>query len=146
MIQLATIGFTRSSAEHFFARLAAAGVRTVVDVRLHNSSQLAGFAKAGDLAWFLRTLAGIAYRPEPLLAPTEAMLGAYRGKAIGWPVYAAQFRDLLAERRVEAAIAPESLDGACLLCSEATPYHCHRRVAAEYLAERWGRAVAIEHL
>lgn len=146
MIRLATIGFTRSSAERFFGRLSAAGVRTVVDVRLHNSSQLAGFAKAGDLAWFLRTIGGIAYRAEPLLAPTGPMLAAYRGKAMGWPAYEAAFRALLAERRAEAAIAPESLDGACLLCSEATPHRCHRRVAAEYLTERWGRPIAIEHL
>ncbi len=146
MIRIATIGFTKSSAERFFGRLTAAGVRTVVDVRLHSSSQLAGFAKAGDLAWFLRTIGGIAYRAEPLLAPTEPMLAAYRGKAMGWPAYEAAFRALLAERRAEAAIAPDSLDGACLLCSEATAHHCHRRVAAEYLTERWGRTVTIEHL
>jgi uncharacterized protein (DUF488 family) len=146
VIRLATSGVTRSSAEHFFGRLAAAGVRTVVDVRLHNSSQLAGFAKAGDLAWFLRTVGGIAYRAEPLLAPTEPMLASYRGKQTGWPEYEAAFRALLAERRAETAIAPESLDGACLLCSEATPHQCHRRVAAEYLAGRWGQPVAIQHL
>jgi uncharacterized protein (DUF488 family) len=146
VIRLATIGFTRSSAEHFFGRLAAAGVRTVVDVRLHNRSQLAGFAKEGDLAWFLRTIGGIAYRAEPMLAPTAPMLAAYRGKQTGWPEYEAAFRGLLARRRAEAAIAPESLDGACLLCSEAAPHHCHRRVAAEYLTERWGRPVAIDHL
>jgi uncharacterized protein (DUF488 family) len=146
VIRLATIGFTRSSAEHFFGRLQAAGVHSVVDVRLRNGSQLAGFAKAGDLAWFLRQIGGIGYRAEPLLAPTDEMLAAYRGKRIGWPEYEARFRDLLASRRAEAAIAPESLDGACLLCSEAKPHHCHRRVAAEYLAERWGRRIEIEHL
>ena len=77
-MQLFTIGFTRSSAEAFFGRLQRAGVRRVIDVRLNNRSQLAGFAKRDDLAWFLRALGGIAYQHDAGLAPTPALLAAYR--------------------------------------------------------------------
>ena len=141
-----TIGFTRTSAEAFFGRLKAAGVRSVLDVRLHNTSQLAGFAKSGDLAWFLGALGGIAYRQEPLLAPTDAMLRAYRQGKGAWDDYSARFLALLAERRVEERLSPAALHGACLLCSEATAHRCHRRLAAEYLNERWCGRLDVRHL
>jgi uncharacterized protein (DUF488 family) len=143
---IATIGFTQSTAEHFFERLIGAGVRKVVDVRLHNVSQLAGFAKAEDLAWFLRRLGNIGYAHEPLLAPTDTMLKAYRKEKDGWDAYARQFRALMAERRIERHLSPTALAGSCLLCSEATPHRCHRRLVCEYLNEKWDGALAIRHL
>jgi uncharacterized protein (DUF488 family) len=143
---IATIGFTQSTAEHFFDRLIGAGVRKVVDVRLHNTSQLAGFAKAQDLAWFLRRLGDIGYAHEPLLAPTEAMLKAYRKEKGDWDAYAGQFRALLVERRIEQQFRPEALVGSCLLCSEATPHHCHRRLICEYLNEKWDGTLTVRHL
>ncbi|HUN43539.1 MAG TPA: DUF488 domain-containing protein [Acetobacteraceae bacterium] len=146
MISVATIGFTQSSAEHFFERLIGAGVRTVVDVRLHNTSQLAGFAKADDLAWFLRKLGPIDYVHEPLLAPTNAMLKGYRKEKRGWDDYEAQFRALMHERHIEEYFNPERLDGSCLLCSEATPHRCHRRLICDYLNEAWNGVLTVRHL
>lgn len=143
---VATIGFTQSTAEHFFQRLIDAGVRKVVDVRVHNTSQLAGFAKADDLAWFLRKLGNIGYVHEPLLAPTEAMLKTYRQQKGDWDDYARQFRRLMAERRIEARFKPEALAGTCLLCSEAAPHHCHRRLICDYLNEKWHGALTVRHL
>ena len=143
---VATIGFTQSTAEHFFERLIGAGVRKVVDVRLHNTSQLAGFAKADDLAWFLRRLGGIDYVHAPLLAPTEAMLKGYRKEKRGWDEYERQFRALMRERRVEDQFNPEALDGSCLLCSEPTPHRCHRRLVCDYLNEAWNGALTVRHL
>ena len=143
---VATIGFTRTTAESFFRRLVDAGVRKVVDVRLHNSSQLAGFAKAGDLGYFLKTIGGIDYVHEPLLAPTDAMLRTYRTQKGSWAAYEQRFLDLMAERRIEQRLAPASLDGACLLCSEATPDHCHRRLVVDYLNRCWGGALTVRHL
>jgi uncharacterized protein (DUF488 family) len=145
-MKLFTIGFTKTSAEHFFARLSRARVRTLVDVRLNNVSQLAGFAKKDDLRYFAASIGGIGYDHRPELAPTQAMLDAYRkGEGKGdWPAYARRFRDLIARRRIEA-IDRSALDGACLLCSEDTPHHCHRRLVAEYLRDKWGD-VEIEHL
>jgi uncharacterized protein (DUF488 family) len=145
-IKVATIGFTRTSAEDFFERLIAAGVRQVIDVRLHNSSQLAGFAKAGDLGYFLERLGGIDYRHEPLLAPTDTMLKAYRQDMSRWDAYAERFLDLLRERRVESLLKPDMLEGACLLCSEASAHHCHRRLVVDYLNERWGGSLIVTHL
>jgi uncharacterized protein (DUF488 family) len=145
-MKLFTIGFTKTSAEHFFARLSRARVRTLVDVRLNNVSQLAGFAKKDDLRYFAASIGGIGYDHRPELAPTQEMLDAYRkGEGKGdWPAYARRFRDLIARRRIEA-LDRSALDGACLLCSEDTPHHCHRRLVAEYLRDKWGD-VEIEHL
>jgi len=143
---VATIGFTQSTAEHFFERLIGAGVRKVVDVRLHNTSQLAGFAKADDLAWFLRRLGNIYYVHEPLLATTETMLKTYRKEKGGRDDYARQFHALMQERRIEQHFRPEALAGSCLLCSEATPHHCHRRLVCEYLNEKWNGALIVRHL
>ena len=141
-----TIGFTRTTAEGFFRRLIDAGVRKVVDVRLHNSSQLAGFAKAGDLGYFLTAIGGIDYAHEPLLAPTDAMLKTYRKEKGGWAAYKERFLALMVERRIEERLTPGSLDGACLLCSEATPDHCHRRLVVDYLNRRWGGSLSVRHL
>jgi uncharacterized protein (DUF488 family) len=140
-----TIGFTKTSARNFFGRLREAGVREVVDVRLHNTSQLAGFAKADDLAFFLETM-GIGYRHAPDLAPTEEMLAAYRARKIGWDDYAAAFTRLIAERHVERSHTAASLAGACLLCSEATPHRCHRRLVAEYVTAAATGAPPVRHL
>jgi uncharacterized protein (DUF488 family) len=141
-----TIGFTRSSAEHFFNRLADAGVRKVIDVRVHNTSQLAGFAKSGDLAWFLRELGGIGYEHVPALAPTGEMLKSYRTVKGRWDTYARHFNRLMAEREIERTFQPETFAGACLLCSESTPHQCHRRLVCEYLNEKWGNALTVRHL
>jgi uncharacterized protein (DUF488 family) len=138
---LFTIGFTRSSAESFFTRLRTAGVARLIDVRLNNVSQLAGFAKRDDLAYFLAAILGISYQHETALAPTAELLAAYR-ESHDWPAYARDFADLLRARQIET-LAP--IDRACLLCSEHTAGHCHRRIVAEYLAPHWGDA-RIVHL
>jgi uncharacterized protein (DUF488 family) len=143
-VKLFTIGFTKTSAEHFFARLKAAGVKTVIDVRLNNASQLAGFAKKDDLRYFAQAICGAGYRHLTELAPTAAMLATYRNSKDGWPAYARAFLELMARRQIER-LDRASFDGGCLLCSEAVPHHCHRRLVAEYLRDRWGD-VEIEHL
>jgi hypothetical protein len=146
MIAVATIGFTQTSAEGFFERLLRAGVRKVVDVRLHNTSQLAGFAKAEDLAYFLKQIGGIDYAHEPLLAPTEEIFKAFKKEKDDWGVFQRRFLDLMVQRQIETRLRPEFLDGNCLLCSEATPHHCHRRLVCEYLNERWGGGLSVNHL
>lgn len=145
-MKLYTIGFTKKSAAQFFGLLQQSEARRLVDVRLNNVSQLAGFAKQGDLAYFLEQLCGMEYVHLPPLAPTRAMLDAYRKGHKDWAAYAGQYLTLLAAREVAAAPGlPELLADAVLLCSEASPDHCHRRLAAEYLARQWG-GVEIVHL
>jgi len=144
--QLTTIGFTKTSAEGFFERLLSSGVRTVVDVRLNNTSQLAGFAKAPDLAYFLKKLGGIEFIHQPLLAPTDSILKAYKKEKGDWNIYAEQFLDLMQERKIETRLKPETLESACLLCSEATPHRCHRRLVVEYLNRKWGNILSVKHI
>jgi uncharacterized protein (DUF488 family) len=143
-MELFTIGFTKSSAESFFSRLREAGVTRVVDVRISNTSQLSGFAKRDDLAFFLRELGGIEYEHRLELAPSEELFKAYRGGGT-WEDLESGYRALLRERAVETSIDPSDLDGAALLCSEAGPEQCHRRLAAEHLAAAWSD-VTVTHL
>lgn len=135
---LYTIGFTKSTAESFFERLRKAGVKRVVDVRLNNVSQLSGFAKKADLEYFLRAICGIGYLHRPELAPTQEMLDEYKKKRGAWAEYERRFLGLMATRSVECTTPPDLLDEACLLCSEDTADHCHRRLVAEYLKDKWG--------
>jgi uncharacterized protein (DUF488 family) len=145
-IKLSTIGFTKTNAEGFFERLQQAGVKTVIDVRLHNTSQLAAFAKADDLAYFLRKIGGIGYRHEPLFAPTDPMLKAFKKEQGDWSLYEDQFLALMADRQIEKKITPQALVGACLLCSEAKPHQCHRRLVCEYLNSRWDGVLDVNHI
>lgn len=142
---LYTIGFTRKSAERFFTMLAKSGARRIIDVRLHNISQLAGFAKRDDLRYFLKALCGMDYTALPELAPTKEILDEYRKNSGGWPTYERRFLELIARRRVESLFEKSLFDGACLLCGEESPEHCHRRLVAEYLRDRWG-GIDIIHL
>lgn len=146
MTDVCTIGFTQTTARGFFERLKAAQVRAVIDVRLHNTSQLAGFAKADDLAFFLGEIGGMTYRHEPLLAPSDDILKAFKRDKGDWRVYETRFLDLMAERRIEARLKPDLFEGACLLCSEATPHHCHRRLVCEYLNRKWDGRLRVRHL
>jgi len=142
---LYTIGFTQKGAERFFNLLAANGVRRVLDVRLNNRSQLAGFAKRDDLRYFLHGLCGIDYHELPDLAPTPEILTAYKKNGGDWATYERQFLALLAQRRVAQRLQPSLFEDGCLLCSEHAPTQCHRRLIAEHLREQWG-GVEIRHL
>ncbi len=144
-MKIFTIGFTKKSAETFFTALQKAEVKTLVDVRLNNVSQLAGFAKKTDLAYFVKEICNINYIHIPLLAPSQELLTAYKMQNGDWSVYEKAFLRLIEERRIDSAIDRQTLDRGCLLCSEHRPDHCHRRLVAEYLREHWGD-VEIEHL
>ena len=137
-MEICTIGFTRTTAERFFGRLGDAGVHRLVDVRLNNTSQLAGFAKAADLPYFLRELVGATYEHEPLLAPTQDILDAYKKRKGDWRAYERDFMALMEQRRVDAVLDRTRFEPlTALLCSEATAEHCHRRLVVEFLAARW---------
>jgi uncharacterized protein (DUF488 family) len=145
-MEIYSIGFTQKTAEQFFTRIKSASIRLLLDVRLNNVSQLAGFAKRGDLAYFLREICGADYLHEPMLAPTQEMLDDYRGKAASWEEYERRFLALMAERQIERNLDRAIFERpAVLLCSEATADRCHRRLVLEYLREKWGD-VAITHL
>ncbi|TPG41908.1 DUF488 domain-containing protein [Roseomonas nepalensis] len=143
---ISTIGFTKTNARGFFERLLSANIRTLVDVRLHNTSQLSGFAKSDDLAFFLEKIAGIKYIHSPMLAPTDDMLKAFKRDKGDWTEYEKKFMGLMAERRIEERLKPTFFDNACLLCSEATPHQCHRRLVCEYLNSKWDQSLQVHHL
>lgn len=144
-MKILTIGFTKKSAEVFFTSLKSAGVQRIVDVRLNNVSQLAAFAKKGDLRYFASTICNIEYVHAPELAPTQEILDAYKKRKGDWDLYEQKFLELMRSRGIERSASSDVVDGSCLLCSEEKPQHCHRRLVAEYLQAAWPNVV-IEHL
>jgi uncharacterized protein (DUF488 family) len=144
-MKIFTIGFTKKNAEQFFTRLKQPGLLRIVDARLNNVSQLAGFTKKNDLQFFLREICQLEYIHLPALAPTQDILDGYKKNGGDWPTYERQFLQLMSTRRIEENIDQELLAGGCLLCSEPTPEHCHRRLVAEYFRGKWND-VEIRHL
>lgn len=138
-MEVHTIGFTKKSARQFFTALKNARIEQLIDVRLNNVSQLAGFTKKDDLAYFLQAICGATYVHEPLLAPTQELLDSYKKAGSSWADYEAKFLSLMEARKIEERI-PRSLFSkrSVLLCSEPTPEQCHRRLVLEYLSEKWG--------
>lgn len=128
-----TIGFTKKNAERFFSSLQAAHASKVIDVRLNNVSQLAGFTKRDDLQYFLK-VHGIGYEHVLELAPTDGLLDAYKKGTMPWEEYEKGFLDLIQSRHIENIFSPARFNNAALLCSEDKPHHCHRRLVAEYLS------------
>jgi len=137
-MKIHTIGFTKKTAGEFFETLRASGAKRLVDVRLNNVSQLAGFAKKQDLAYFLEKICGMEYVHLPLLAPTQDILDEYKEHKGDWRIYERSFLDLMREREIEQAVSRDVIADSCLLCSEDKPDHCHRRLVVEYLKEHWG--------
>ncbi len=145
-MEIYSIGFTKKSAGEFFGALTAAGIERLLDVRLNNTSQLAGFAKQSDLKYFLKEICGAVYEHEPLLAPTQEILDALKKQKGSWETYNEAYLALIRSRKVESAVSQESFQRrTVLLCSEATAEHCHRRLALEYLQQHWNNVV-IHHL
>ena len=141
-----TIGFTKRRAQDFFGALKQVGIIRLIDVRLNNSSQLAGFTKRQDLQYFLKVICGAEYIHEPILAPTQEMLDAYKKRRGSWDAYVESFLRLMVDRKIEKRISPALFDSATvLLCSEHTADYCHRRLVLEYLCQKWG-ALEIIHL
>ena len=146
MAKVYTIGFTKKTAAQFFESLKSAGIRRLIDIRLRGASQLAGFAKQTNLPYFLEAICNAEYVHEPLLTPPKDLLAAYRKKQIRWEDFEKTFLAALAERRVEERVNRDLFaEPAVLLCSEAEPAHCHRRLVAEYLQTKWGE-LEIVHL
>lgn len=146
LVNLFTIGFTQKKAEQFFETLLNAGVKRVIDTRLNNASQLAGFTKKQDLEYFLRKIGGIEYIHILDLAPTKDILDEYKKKQINWAIYEQRFNQLITERKIEKKVSLDLLNEGCLLCSEAKPHNCHRRLVAEYLQRKLDKTINIHHL
>ena len=144
-IRIFTIGYAGKNARQFFSILKQAGIRKVIDVRLYNTSQLAGFTKMQDIEYFLNTIVRASYIHLPIMAPTKQLLNDYKKGLISWQQYETQFKSIIAQRQIEKHLIPQDMDMACFLCSEAKADNCHRRLVAEYLAEHWQNA-SIHHL
>jgi uncharacterized protein (DUF488 family) len=133
MIKLYTIGFTGKSAEKFFTLLKNSGVSKIIDIRINNTSQLAGFAKGTDLKFFAKEIGNISYEHLADAAPSKDLFTRIRDKEISWEKFKPEYLKLLRERQIEKQISLKNLHQSCLLCSEHTPDQCHRSLLADYL-------------
>ncbi len=141
-----TIGFTQKGADRFFTLIKNNNISRIIDVRLKNISQLAGFAKRDDLKYFLSELCDAEYIHLEELAPTKDILSDYKKKIITWEAYRDKFNNLIAKRNIERSVDKSLLDNGCLLCSEHQPHHCHRKLVADYLNEHWDTDIEVVHL
>lgn len=146
MIMLFTIGFTKKSAESFFGLLRKNNVKKLVDVRISNSSQLAGFAKGKDLEFFVKEICHVPYQHITDFAPTKELLDKWHKQEVTWEEYVVIYNSLLKERGVLRKYGVNQFDGACFLCSEETPDNCHRRLLAEFMKKHSAEDVRIVHL
>ena len=146
-MNLYTIGFTKKTAQEFFELLKINKVELLLDVRLNNKSQLAGFTKGSDLKYFLAEICDCKYRHCLEYAPTKDILNGYKNKSITWNKYVELYKALLIKRGDYQSFETKfsAFQNICLLCSEPTAEHCHRRLAAEIIAES-NPQVIIKHL
>jgi len=153
-MRVCTIGSRGKSARGFFGLLRKAGVQKLLDIRRRNQSQLAGFTKGRDLAFFLEECFGISYEHVPLFAPSEELLDGFHSRlgkrtcdAATWAWYTEQFRAEISSKPIVERFlaATKGVEVVCLLCTEETVEHCHRRLIAEHVAGRV-EGVVVEHL
>ena len=144
-INIYTIGFTKKSAQQFFETLTKNGIKRVIDARLNNNSQLAGFTKKADFEYFLNKITNIEYVHLLELAPTSEILDTYKKNGGDWQTYERQFLSLMQQRAIEKQFSPDTFDSGCVLCSEPTAKNCHRRLIVEYLQQKWNN-INIQHL
>jgi len=145
MTRIFTIGYVGKNAQEFFTILKRTGIRKVIDVRLYNTSQLAGFTKRQDIEYLLQAIVGAKYIHLPIMAPTKQLLNDYKKRLINWQQYKTQFKGVITQRQIEKHLVPQDIDMSCFLCSEAKADNCHRRLVAEYLAKYW-QNISIHHL
>ncbi len=148
-MKIYTIGFTKKNAEQFFSLLEKAQITTLLDIRLNNVSQLAGYTKKDDLCFFLKRILNVKYIHSVKLAPTKQILDDYKKNKISWERYEIEYHKLLEERNVKnlfSTIVNLSKETICLLCSEEKSHHCHRRLLAEYLKNNLSKDIEIVHL
>ena len=145
---LYTIGFTQKTAEQFFGLIQDHKITRLIDVRLWNSTQLAGFSKGRDLQYFLSTICGCKYAHERDAAPSKELLDGYKSGAVTWTEYEEIYHNLMRERGTIDKLAAKydfADENIILLCAEPTALHCHRRLLAELLAQN-NPAIEIQHI
>lgn len=139
-MKIYTMGFTQKSAEVFFEKIRKNNIEVLIDIRLNNQSQLAGFAKGKDLVYFLDRLCQCSYIHDLEFAPDKELLDDYKKGRIGWDGYVVRFQNLIDSRSMVRHFRSRYSDynSVLLLCSEPTPDQCHRRLLAEAIAKETG--------
>ncbi len=143
-----TIGFTQKSAEQFFELLKSNKIELLIDIRLNNKSQLAGFTKGSDLAYFLKEICGTKYIHCEEFAPSKELLSGYQKGIVSWDAYENEFAAIMEKRGAYKKFLDRfgAFERVCLLCSEPTPEHCHRRLVAEKLTAFYFGQIEVVHL
>ena len=143
--KLYTMGYTQKTAEKLFNLLSEHEIKRLMDIRLHNNTQLAGFTKQNNFKYFIERLSDIEYRHIPLMAPSKDIFDDYMKNGLEWEGYELRFKRLIDQRKIEQLINEDEIDGACMLCCEPEATNCHRRLVAEYL-QNYFKNIEIIHL
>jgi uncharacterized protein (DUF488 family) len=138
MKKLYTMGYTQKPAKKFFNLIDKYEIKRIIDIRLHNNTQLAGFTKQNNLKYFLKRLSDCDYCHIPLMAPSKDIFDDSKKNGLEWKEYASRFNKLINQRKIEQLINEDDIDGACLLCCEPEATNCHRSLVAEYLQKYFG--------
>lgn len=145
---LYTIGFTQKTAEHFFGLIKTNHIELLVDIRLNNKSQLAGFSKGEDLRFFLNEICNCKYEHCVEYAPTKDILDRYKKGKIDWSQYVSEYIPLMGSRKAPEKFLSKfsNIKNICLLCSEPTPERCHRRLLAEMIEKAAPNDISVIHI
>ena len=146
-MKLYTIGFTKKTAKEFFDLLIKNKIKTIIDIRRNNNSQLSGFTKENDLKYFLKKISNINYIHLINFAPDQELLKEYRDKKINWDQFEQKYMKQLNDPNLWKNLDIDSFKDGCLLCSESSPEKCHRRLLAEFLLNNYlDKSIQIIHL
>lgn len=139
-MKIYTMGFTQKTAEEFFTKIKKSNIDILIDIRLNNQSQLAGFTKGKDLKYLLKEIANCDYSHEISFAPTKELLDDYKKKKVDWNKYVEVFEELIKSRNMVEKFESKygKYERVLLLCSEPTPEQCHRRLVAEAISKKIG--------
>lgn len=143
MNSIFTIGSNGKSAKKFFELLKYNNVDLLLDVRLNNTSQLAGITKGGlgNLDYLLKNICNIDYIHDLKLAPSKLMLDNYKNKKnMNWDTYTEMFLELYESRNLNNYIQENYLSmnkNICLLCSEEKYQECHRGIITNELNKKY---------
>ncbi len=129
---------SRKSAEEFFNKINENEIELVLDVRLHNHSQLLGFTKGTDLEYFLDKISSCKYVHDEIFCQTEKVLNEYRKKIITWEDFEKSYSELIEKRDMISLFNQKygSFNNVLILCSGKSPETCHGRLLAKKLANK----------
>jgi uncharacterized protein (DUF488 family) len=141
MRPIATIGYEKAALGDVIARLKAAQIGLLIDVRAVAASRRAGFSKT-LLSGSLRE-AGLDYlHLRDLGTPKSGRQAARAGRIEEMTaIFNAHMQTASAQGALVQAMDAATKGRVCLLCYEADAACCHRKIVADQMSDRLGATI-----